>query len=160
MPFLLVLNYIMSEFKKKIHTECLNYLDQKIIDLEKEISSTQDSANSETKSSAGDKHETSRAMAQLENERLRKQLNNLFQLKSALNEISTSQNSSNKIEVGDYIKTDKGNFYLTVGLGLIKSTSPFFCISLVSPLGGLFHQKKVGDNINLNNNKYSILEII
>ena len=50
--------------KENYLTACINFLKEKIKGINNIMNETQTSANSDTKSSAGDKHETSRAMAQ------------------------------------------------------------------------------------------------
>ena len=52
----------------------MDLLEKRSQEIRKEMDTAQQSANSETKSTAGDKHETARAMAQLEVEMLSKQL--------------------------------------------------------------------------------------
>ena len=59
--------------KLKIHSHCLQILNQKIEELSNALNTATESANNETKSSAGDKHETARAMMQIEQEKLGKQ---------------------------------------------------------------------------------------
>ena len=59
--------------KQKIHTHCLHLLDNKIAELQKILRSLGESAANDTKSSAGDKHETARAMIHIEQETITKQ---------------------------------------------------------------------------------------
>ena len=56
--------------KQNIYSQCLLILNQKIEELNSALATATESANNETKSSAGDKHETARAMMQLEQEKL------------------------------------------------------------------------------------------
>ena len=62
------------EIKESLLHFCQDYVRQKQEVLKKRGASLQESLNSETKSSAGDKHETGRAMVQLEQEKLGQQL--------------------------------------------------------------------------------------
>ena len=59
----------MDRNKGKIQQACLDYCDVLINRAQKEFQFITESANNETKSSAGDKHETGRAMAQIEQEK-------------------------------------------------------------------------------------------
>ena len=54
------------QLKKHLLKQILKKLDQKIASSQLEVESIKESKNSDTKSSAGDKHETGRAMAQQE----------------------------------------------------------------------------------------------
>jgi len=74
---------------------------------------------SNTKSSAGDKHETGRAMAQLEQEKLSSQLGQLTLLKEALAKIEPDEKHES-IQFGSLIKTGNGYFFLSIGLGKIS----------------------------------------
>ena len=60
--------------KQKLIQRCSNYLKDKINSLNAIINEVSEASNSENKSSAGDKHETSKAMMQLEIEKLGTQL--------------------------------------------------------------------------------------
>ena len=54
--------------KKALLEFCWNYVNERSERLKKQSGELQESLGSETKSSAGDKHETGRAMVQLEQE--------------------------------------------------------------------------------------------
>ena len=56
--------------KQELYQLLLSRLDQDITALEQDVRDLQLSANEETKSSAGDKYETGRAMIQIEIEQL------------------------------------------------------------------------------------------
>ena len=64
----------MSKFKQKLLQACSDHLKEKINSLNSIINEVYESSNSESKSSAGDKHETTKAMMQLELEKLGTQL--------------------------------------------------------------------------------------
>lgn len=144
--------------KEEIKKRCIEFVDNKINQLNKAIEETQQSANNETKSSAGDKHETSRAMAQLESERLAKQKNQLIKSKEAL--ISIPLEKTSVVNLGSLTKTTAGYFYMSIGLGKIDfNEEEIFVIPLHSPVGKLLTGKKVGDSFLFNGTKSEILEI-
>lgn len=123
------------------------------------LNETQASANSDTKSSAGDKHETSRAMAHIENERLAKQLSNLISLKAAVSKIEAKQ-KKNIISLGSYVVTKQVNFFISVGLGKIEANGvTFFAIAINSPVGQIIKEKKEGDIFEFNNASNEILAV-
>ena len=59
----------MSLIKEQLFTQCLAFIDNRLITIKNTMQEIQESLLSETKSSAGDKHETGRAMLQLEREK-------------------------------------------------------------------------------------------
>ena len=56
----------MISIKESLYNECKNALNLRLKVLQQTISDIETNLQSETKSSAGDKHETGRAMLQLE----------------------------------------------------------------------------------------------
>ena len=74
----------MSEIKRKLYQHCINFVDKRIAAAKETIAMAQESANEDTKSSAGDKYETGRAMAQLEIEKTAGQLEEALKDKKLL----------------------------------------------------------------------------
>ena len=70
--------------KQELFTQCENFVNKRLQTVEEIITSNQKGLQSETKSSAGDKHETGRAMLQLEMEKAGQQLASIQQMKSTL----------------------------------------------------------------------------
>ena len=137
-----------SEFKLKVHHACEKVVLEKRKLLSQQLDSARLSANSETKSSAGDKHETGRALAQLEQENLAKQFSFLERLESDLSQLK-SDLISEKVEKGALVKTDKMTLYFGVALGEIKVEDiSVFAISTASPIGESFVVNSNTHNIN------------
>ncbi|MFT4838171.1 MAG: hypothetical protein ACI9V9_000075, partial [Oleispira sp.] len=65
------INY--PEFKKTVNTHCLETVGERLTTIEKNLDSLMDAKRNETKSSAGDKYETGRAMIQNEEELYKRQ---------------------------------------------------------------------------------------
>lgn len=142
--------------KKPIHSLCLQSLEEKISSVKKQISELNQSFADEGKSSAGDKHETARAMAQLEVEKLHQQMHqfeNQIGVLKKLNPDFHSETIPIAIGTGSLIKTDKGIFYIAVPLGKIEDV---MVISAASPLGKEMIGKKMGDEVVFNKMKYKI----
>ena len=122
MPFYLtelkLQNKLDSHFKIKLHKLCIDIVEQQLAGIIDALKDAQDGANNETKSSAGDKHETGRAMAQLETEKLTTQLTEANKLKALLQKIDISQKLKTAT-AGSLVKTNKGLLYISVGLSLI-----------------------------------------
>ena len=128
--------------------------------LEQQKKSLQKDLTSETKSSAGDKHETGRAMIQLEREKLGNQIREIELNYQRLNTVKDVKTST-IISLGSLIFTDKANYYVAIAADSCEVNSKvFYCISSQSPIGKLLIGKKINESIMFNNIKSTILEII
>jgi hypothetical protein len=83
----------MPDIKQLLHKQCIAYVKQRMFAAEKAFKDAEQASNDDTKSSAGDKYETSREMMQQEKDRNTIQLNEANKLMVALNHISTKSNS-------------------------------------------------------------------
>ncbi|QBO57091.1 hypothetical protein [Chryseobacterium salivictor] len=132
-------------------------LAEKIKNLENLIAETR-ASNNETKSSMGDKYETSREMVQQEINNLQIQLNENVRAKNSLKSINT--NPHQIIGLGSLVETDKGFFYITVSLGNIENHhQKIFLISPESPLARAMTEKSEGEEFYLNKIKQNIIKI-
>lgn len=143
--------------KKKVHFIILEEVKRRkdqLIDL---LSDAQEATANDTKSSAGDKHETSRAMAQLEQEKIGGQIAEMNKLQEVLHRIDPEK-SSPTIHLGSLIQTNDAWFYLSVGIGSINvGGEAVFCMTLAAPLGKLFLAKKAGDSFEWQGKEVRIL---
>ncbi|SFJ13516.1 Transcription elongation factor, GreA/GreB, C-term [Kaistella treverensis] len=142
-----------SEILQLLHLK----LSEKIENLERLIAETR-ASNNETKSSMGDKYETSREMVQQEINNLQIQLNENVKARNSLQFINV--NPHQNVGVGSLVETDKGLFYIAVSLGEITlGKQKIFLISPESPLANALTGKKNGDEISLNGNTQIIKNI-
>jgi hypothetical protein len=145
--------------KEKLYNYCLSLIDEKIDSIRSALNSVTEAVNNETKSTVGDKHETSRAMMQLEQEKLSKQLNQLLDQKRELQRLDISP-GSNVIKKGSLVKTDKGYIFLSIALGkIIFEEETVFTVSALSPIGIQLLGLKIKDTAKLNDTVYLIEEI-
>ena len=150
----------MNNLKKELHNLCINYVQKRIDTVEQAIKATQQAANEETKSSAGDKYETGRAMMQQETDRNQAQLNEANKLMVALNQIN-SYTTSKTVEAGSLVITNNGKFYIAISAGtLVVNGETFFVVSPASPIGLNLKGQKVGYEFNLNGRLYKIENLI
>ena len=98
--------------KEAIYNQCVLLLNQKISVLQVEIKSIQADANKESKSSAGDKYETGRAMAQLQKDNASRQLVELLKLKKVLDELVIKFHDV--IQHGSLVFTDSLIFFVSI----------------------------------------------
>lgn len=142
--------------KTKIYEHCLQIVMGKLQIAENTVLNLREEIENETKCSCGDKHETSRAMIHIEQEKSGKQFSDALNLKKALDEIDLSKNTKT-IGLGSFVGTNKGNFFISVSLGKITiENEVVYAISLNSPIGKALENKKAGDVIIYNSNKYII----
>lgn len=145
--------------KEKIHGHCLNLINDKISLLQQVLVDLKESAGNETKSTAGDKHETALAMLQIEQANTRGQLEDVLQKKAALKRINPVS-SPEQIVNGSLVKTNRGYLYLSVALGKINTDGiDVIALSPQSPLGEKMMGLIVGDTVEMNGNFY-IIEVI
>jgi transcription elongation GreA/GreB family factor len=145
--------------KQKIYAHYLQLINEKIAMLQKLLADLKESGANETKSTAGDKHETALAMLQIEQANTRAQLNEWLAQKSTMERIDPAV-SVTVIVNGSLINTDKGYLFLSTALG--KAVIDGFsvtAISVQSPLGQKLPGSKAGDTIGINNNHYRIISI-
>ena len=117
------------------------------------------SLSEETKSSAGDKHETGRAMLQLERENAGKQLAEIEKLERILHRISIAV-SPGPARLGCVVVTNKATYFLSIPSGeLILNNKIFYAIGTTSPIGQRLLGKKGGDEVRFRESIISITAI-
>ncbi|WP_369999293.1 3-oxoacyl-ACP synthase [Winogradskyella sp.] len=145
--------------KQQLYNKCNELIDNRLKIIQNNISDIQKALQSETKSSAGDKHETGRAMLQLERERLGNQLAEAKKLQESLRKLQT-ENTYNKVAFGSLVRTNQLNYFIAVSLGEIKiDNESFYIISPETPVGKLLVSKSVGDQIAFRNSTFVISKI-
>ena len=137
----------MKALKKQLFDACTEYVQLRAKTVNDIIASNQKALSSETKSSAGDKHETGRAMLQLEMEKAGQQLASINQMKMVLAKINLE--ASDIAKLGSLIITDKANYFLAISAGEIRIENiTYYAISPSSPIGQLLLGRQLGDTIN------------
>jgi len=145
--------------KKQLLAYCSGIAKSKVEALEKELNTSRESTTAESKSSAGDKHETGRAMMHLEQEKLHKQLAEAQGIELELARIDPTVIHS-QAGLGSLVKTDKAIFLLATGLGkLVFEGITCFVVSTKAPIAAQFLGKRVGEKVNMNGTLYDILSI-
>lgn len=149
-----------SVVKELLLNRLVELLDEKIEAAQQAIESAKESRNSDTKSSAGDKYETGRAMMQFEVDKNEVQLNKSMYLKNELSKINVSK-IFHKADFGSIVETNQGNYFLSIGIGKMEVNKiNCFSISLASPIGQLLLHKKVGESIHFQGKELIIESII
>ncbi|WP_422082953.1 3-oxoacyl-ACP synthase [Ulvibacterium sp.] len=150
---------MQGTIKKELLEFCETFVVDRIVRIRKNMVDIQEALTSETKSSAGDKHETGRAMLQLEREKLGHQLTAAEAMKQVMAKVHLQENKE-IIGLGSCVITSRGNYFLAISAGAFKKKNrSFFCISAGTPIGKLLLGKTIGDTIAFNGQKIKILEI-
>lgn len=145
--------------KQKIYKHYLQIINDKINTLQHVLADLKESSANETKSTAGDKHETALAMLQIEQANTRGQLKDLQDKKALLEKINPAL-SVDKIVNGSLIKTDRGYLFMSIALGkTIVEGITVIALSPQSPLGIQLMGLLVGDVAEINDSKYVIESI-
>ena len=142
--------------KQKIYDQCSKIMLEKVMGLQKRLLDLSESAANETKSTAGDKHETALAMLQIEQASIREQLKQTQAQQAVLLKIDPLV-KSNSIRNGSLVKTNQGYLFISVALGKVELENDFFiALSAQSPLGAKLIGLQAGHQATINQLTYHI----
>lgn len=137
----------------------MQQIEQRIATASEAMNMANSSANDETKSSAGDKYETTREMIQQEIDKLSAAIAEAVAQKQLLELIST-QRVHDTVQSGSIVETDKNVFYISVAAGaIIIDNKKYLAISPSSPIGSKMIGLKQGDAFVFNNVKQTIISV-
>jgi len=149
----------MKNIKAQLYQICQRFIEQRIETAETALEQAREASNDDTKSSAGDKFETTREMMQQDisrNKRLLMDAKQNLQVLESIKDLAPSD----RIKNGSLVVTSEGTFYISISAGQLNIDGQIiFAISALSPIGQLLLGKKVNDVISFNQKQYSILEI-
>lgn len=146
-------------FKQQVYDACLQSIQSKIDVIAEALADAMDAGNGESKNSAGDKHETAKAMAQLEQEKLSAQLDELEKQEEELKKIDLHLQTE-YVAKGNLVYTNQGYLFVGIGLGRIKvNDQVVFVVSPSSPLGKKIIGLKQKERLDVNGLVYEIRKI-
>ncbi|MBT2556653.1 3-oxoacyl-ACP synthase [Hymenobacter sp. ISL-91] len=145
--------------KPRLHALCLAYVHDRMAAIQAAVAAAQESANSETKSSAGDKYETGRAMAQNERDRNLVQLQQARQLLAELQRINPDL-PCDAVRPGALVHTSLGWFYLGISAGkLVLEGTDYFAVSAAAPVAAALAGKRPGEAVSFNGKSVQVLAV-
>ncbi|REE27972.1 hypothetical protein DFQ09_101814 [Winogradskyella pacifica] len=145
--------------KDELYKSCLKFVNDRLLTVQNTILDIQNSLQSETKSSAGDKHETGRAMLQLEREKAGHQLAEIEKQKQILQKVN-SESKHTKVALGSIVKTTKSNYFIAISAGEIRiKDCKIYAISVATPIAQLLLSKAVGDTVQFRDDVFTITKI-
>ena len=150
----------MEKLKAALYDACLRFIEGRIETAETALAQAQEASNDDTKSSAGDKFETTREMMQQDifrNKRLLADAQQNLGLLKSLTGVPVSELVKN----GSLVETNQGLFYLSISAGQLSvSDTTAFAISAASPVGQLMLGKRVGEEFTFNQKTYTVLNVL
>jgi len=145
--------------KEHLYQLCLSFIEQRIQTAETALTQAREASNDDTKSSAGDKYETSREMMQQDIDRNKRLLIDAEENRKVLETIGHA-GPSDSIRGGSLVYTNQGIFYISISAGQLQAEGKtVFAISAASPIGKLMLGKKSKDSFSFNGKNYLIEEV-
>ncbi len=147
------------KLKLELKAACINILQQRIANARQAMQQAQESANSEDKSSAGDKHETARAMSQLDRDMHARQEAEAKQELQLINKL-TIDTLHEIVKAGTIVICKEYSFFISLGLGALQiEQQKIISLSPLAPIAKILDKKKAGDNFVFNGKTVEILDV-
>lgn len=148
-----------KEIKTVLFEQCSKVVENRFQKIKQVIFDIEESLLEESKSSSGDKHETGRAMLQIDRENAGRQLLEIENLQSIVRKIDI-KTTSVYARLGSLVYTNKGNFFIGISIGAVTvGKTNYLCVALHSPIGNLLSGKKKGESFSFNNLQYIVSQI-
>ncbi len=145
--------------KIQLYQLCLDFIEKRIATATEALLQAQEASNDDTKSSAGDKFETGREMAQQDINRNKQLLADAQQQKAVLLTLADITETA-KVRSGSLVITNNGSFYISISAGQLSlEGKTYFAISAASPIGKLLIGKATGDQFSFNGKNYQVNQI-
>jgi len=145
--------------KPHLLAHCIALVDASIADIKKQMSELVTEAQNDSKSTAGDKHETARAMMQLAQEQLGKQLLEAEFKRNTLARLDAHATHT-QVADGSIVTTSDNTLFIAAPMGKIQfEGKDVFVISAQSPLGKLLMGKAAGESVSFNQRTIAILDV-
>lgn len=150
------------DLKDEIIAHLKVLLDERMDASSQAMQAAQESANDQSKSSAGDKYETSRSMGQLDRNMHARQFEQARQERTILERIEAlpEKNAYERVAVGTLVKTTAGYFFIAVSAGAILIDKvKVLAVSAASPIGQILMGKQIKESF-LFQGKKKVIETI
>ncbi|SFT50828.1 hypothetical protein SAMN05216474_0962 [Lishizhenia tianjinensis] len=138
-----------KELKASLQQKMLETVEQQLKSALERMDEALEAVQSETKSTAGDKHETGRAMAQLEQEKAGKIIQTIKQSKNRVQGLPLDNMET--VGLGAVVETQKGAFYISLAMGKLEvAGKTYFAVSPTAPIVQAMLGLKAGDSFVFN----------
>lgn len=146
--------------KENLIKQCNEFVLERKSHIDLQMKEIKEALFEEVKSSAGDKHETARAMLQMDREKVGNQFIEVENMFNTLNKIDVSAPAA-IVHLGSIVFTSNVNYFIAISAGKIDiQDESFYAISSSTPIGKLLISKKVGDEVVFRDQKFSIKKIV
>lgn len=148
-----------KELKVELLTHCKETVQNRFAKIKQTISDIEESLEDESKSSAGDKHETGRAMLQIDRENAGKQLHEIETLQALVKKIDI-KTVSDYVRLGSLVYTSNDTYFISISIGQITvGKTGYYCVALQSPIGQMLSGKKKGNSFIFNGKEFVVKSI-
>ena len=149
----------MKKNKSILFEKCRDYLKERISRIKSSLTDLDEALANETKSSAGDKYETSREMINAEINQLSSQLKQ-FKEQEEILELAIQRKESGKIQLGSLVKTTAANYLICISVGKLEvENETYFAIGANSPIAKNMLGKTEGDSFSFQQKEILIREV-
>lgn len=150
----------MKDLKPELYNLCRKYIADSISEIEATIANRREAMHNETKSSMGDKYETTREMLQQDINMNTERLNKAKADEAILQAINP-ESTSEIIVPGSLVRCSNGNFYIAISAGHFTiAGSKYYAVSLSSPIGSQLKGKQAGNSFALNGKTFTIDKVL
>ncbi|UKT62278.1 3-oxoacyl-ACP synthase [Pedobacter mucosus] len=151
---------LTSILKAQLYQLCLTFIQKRIENIEYSLQQARQASNDDTKSSAGDKYETTREMMQQEMDRNSKLLYEAGQQKIALQQIE-NVDPAKVVKNGSLVLTSEGSFYISISAGEINfEGEKVYAVSQAAPIGKALIGRKKNESFKFNGKDYLVKDIL
>ena len=147
------------QYKRELKALCISMLKERIEAARQAMNSAQESANSEEKSSAGDKYETGRAMSQRERDNYAARLEETQMEMNLLQGIDADK-IYETVDNGAVMKCGDSVYFIATGVGIVTfADHKVAVLSPKSPFATAMRDKKVGEKVIFAGKDFLISEV-
>ena len=138
---------------------CTDVVEKRFSKIKQTIADIEESLTEESKSTAGDKHETGRAMLQIDRENAGKQLQEVEKLQQLIRKIDINS-KADYARLGSLVYTNQATYFISISIGAVTvGKSTYLCLTFNSPIGQLLSGKKIGDTFTFNDKTLTIKSV-
>ena len=138
----------------------LDHVDKDLTEAKARMASLKESLGAESKSSAGDKHETGRAMIHLEQERVQDTVGRLEHMRGILMKRAAQDKAIQRVSPGALVETTGPWVLVGVPLGKVQLPDALvLCVGAEAPLAQQWHGAQPGDQVALGPQQLTIQAI-
>lgn len=149
-----------TAIKHTVYRHCESFAAEKIRLLKEQLHELRESVMLDTKSTAGDKHETGRAHLQIAQEQVNQQLEKALSQQTALAQINYDRHLE-AVANGSLVASDDQYYFVSIAAPKVLVDDQLIIpLSLESHLGSLLKGKKAGDSVLLNGKHLLIKKVL